>query len=226
MPIAIPLVAAAVGAGASIYSANKATDAQKKAAALAAKTQGDQYAQTRGDLAPYRQAGSTALSNYSNLLGMNGQDAAKTSLANYTQSPFLSQLVQNTGNAVDASHAARGGLYSGATAQAIGDRTGQLYLGDFNNYLTRLGGLADSGQNAAAQTGQFGAQAAAGQANAYQNAGNAKANGYINTANTVNNTLGQLAGAYGAYKGGAFGSSTPPPSSVGQLPNPYLQGYP
>lgn len=214
--------AAAIGGAASIASSSSAASAQKKAAQTAANAQQAQYDQTRSDLMPYQDAGKTALSNYQDALGMNGQGGYDRALAQYKQSPFLSQLIQNTGNAVDASHAARGGLFSGSTAQEIGDRTSQLYLGDWNNYLSRLGGLTDTGQNAAAQTGNFGANAAAGKANAYMAAGNASANNAINTGNAINNTLGQMAGVYGAYKGGAFNTPPPPPSAVGRLPYPTM----
>jgi len=200
------LGAAAIAGGATVYAGSQAASAQEKAAKTAGNIQKDQYAQTRSDLSQYRDVGTNALSRYQNLLGMNGQDAYQSSLNDYQQSPFLSQLVKDTQRGVDASSAARGGLFSGATAQAIGDRTGQLYLGDFNNYLSRVGGLVDTGQNAASQTGNFGANAAAGQANTAMMAGNAKAGGYINTANGVNNALSQGASLYGAYKGGAFGS--------------------
>lgn len=212
MPIATTtalLVGGALaGAGASAYSANKAADAQKKAAAQASNIQQKQYQETRADLAPYREAGSTALSRYRDLLGFNGQEAAQTALRGYTESPFLPMLKQRTVDAVDSSRAARGGLFSGGTAQEIGDRTGELYLGDFNNYLSRIGGMADNGQNAAAQTGTFGANAAAGRANSAMAAGNATANGYINQANSFNNFLSQAAGAYGASQGGAFGGAS------------------
>ena len=67
-----------------------------------------------------------------------------------------------------------------------------------------MGGLVDTGAGAATQTGQFGQNAAAGQANAYQAAGNARAQGYINMGNSINNALSQGAQAYGAYKGGWF----------------------
>ncbi len=226
--VAVAIGAAVVGAGASVYGANKAASAQKKAAQQAGDIQKQQYEQTRSDLAQYRDVGSNALSRYQNLLGMNGQDAYQSSLNDYQQSPFLSQLVKDTQRGVDASSAARGGLYSGATAQAIGDRTANLYLGDFNNYLSRVGGLVDTGQNAAAQTGQFGANAAAGRAQAATAAGNAQAGGFINMANGVNNALSQGASLYGAYKGGAFGSPyqpAPPPSSVGRLPMLGQPGY-
>lgn len=53
--------AAVVGAGASIYGASKAAGAAKDAAGSANQLSADQYAQTRRDLAPYRQAGTSAL---------------------------------------------------------------------------------------------------------------------------------------------------------------------
>lgn len=219
MPVALA-VAAVAGAGASIYSANKAASAQKKAAAQSADIQRQQYEQTRADLAPYRDVGGAALGQYQGLLGMKGKDAQQAALSQYTESPFLSQLVDRTTRAVDASRAARGGLFSGGTAQEIGDRAGQLYLGDYNNYLSRVGGLVDTGYGAATQTGQFGQNAAAGQANSALAAGNAKAGGYINAANGFNNALNQGASLYGAYKGGAFNS---PPASAGSTP--YLYGF-
>ena len=205
MGIATAIIGSAVlGAGASIASGNKAAKAQARAAQQAADVQRQQYEQTRADLAPYRDMGESAMQNYAGALGLGGEAGYQRALQGYTQSPFLARMVQDTGNAVDASRAARGGLFSGATAQEIGDRTGQLYLGDWNNYLSRLGGLVDTGQNASAQTGNFGQNAAAGQANAFQAAGNARAQGYINMGNSINNALSQGAQMYGAYKGGWF----------------------
>lgn len=218
MGIATAIIGSAVlGAGASIASGNKAAKAQQRAAQQSADIQRQQYEQTRADLAPYRDMGESAMKPYAGALGLMGPEGYQRALDGYTQSPFLARMVQDTTNAVDASRAARGGLFSGATAQEIGDRTGQLYLGDFNNYLSRLGGLVDTGAGAATQTGQFGANAATGQANAYQAAGNARAQGYINMGNSINNALSQGAQMYGAYKGGWF-DKPPAPSVPGQPP--------
>ena len=210
MPAAWAAAASAVAglAGAAISSSAAKSAASKQAASANAANQTikDQYAQTRADLAPYRDSGSTALGQYQGLLGLNGKDAQSAALSKYTESPFLSQLVDRSTKAVEASRAARGGLFSGAAAQEIGDRAGQLYLGDYNNYLSRIGGLVDTGAGAATQTGQFGANAASGQANSLLAAGNAQAGGSINVANSINNGLSQAAQAYGAYKGGAFNS--------------------
>lgn len=210
------------GAGASVYGANKAASAQKKAAQQAGDIQRQQFEQTRGDLAPYRDVGSNALSQYQNLLGMNGQDAARQAMQSYTQSPYLSQLITDTQAGVESARSARGGLYSGATAEALNNKTANLYMGDYNNYLSRIGGLVDTGVGAATTTGQFGANAAAGRSQAATAAGNAQAGGWINAANGVNNALSQGAQLYGAYKGGYFDKPQAPPpnpNTIAPLPN-------
>jgi hypothetical protein len=187
------------------FGANKAAKAQERAARAANDLIRQQFETTRADLAPYRDTGANALGNYSNLLGLNGKDAYAKSLSNYTESPFLAQLVKRTGDAVDASRAARGGLFSGATAQAIGDRTGQLYLGDFNNYLGNLSGLSQMGQNAAAQTGQFGANAASQRADLTQQAGYYKAQRALIPGMAFQQVTDNTLKALGAFSGGAFG---------------------
>lgn len=60
--------AAVVGAGASIYSANKAVGAQSASAAAANATQQAQYEQTRSDSMPWHNAGSAAVNKLA--LGM------------------------------------------------------------------------------------------------------------------------------------------------------------
>lgn len=201
-----------------ILGSNAAEDAAKAQAAAArhaADLQNQQYRQTRADLSPYRDTGSTALSQYRDLIGLNGQDAASRALTQYTESPYLPGLLKQTQQNVDASNAARGGLFSGATAQQIGDRTGQLYLQDYGNYLSRLAGLYGTGETAAAQTGQFGANAARAQGDYAVAGGDARANGAINSANSWNNALSNIAGAYGADQGGAFAKPRYTPYGLG-----------
>ena len=68
--------AAVVGAGASIYSANKAAGAQESAANQASGTQLQMYNQSRADQAPWRQAGGQALNALSQWYGLGGVGGA------------------------------------------------------------------------------------------------------------------------------------------------------
>lgn len=87
MPIAVPLIAAGVGAAGSVYAANQASKGQKAAAQagqagadMATAEQRRQYDLSRADNAPWLQAGQGALSQLSQLYGLN-RPAAATAVA-------------------------------------------------------------------------------------------------------------------------------------------------
>lgn len=195
-------------------SASKAAKAQKQAAAAQLAEQKRQYEQTRTDLAPWRTTGGNALDRVAGSLGLQGGAGYDRALKGYTESPYLAELVKRTGSAVEASRAARGGLFSGGTAQEIADRTGQLYLGDWNNYLGRLDQTSAQGLGATGTGAAFGQQSADNISNIHGNIGNINANKYANQSNIFSNTLGQITQGLGSVNWG----TTPPPSSVAQLP--------
>lgn len=83
MPVAVPLIGAAVSVGGSALAAGSASSAANKAAAAqtaanqaAIAQQKYQYDQTRSDLGGYRDAGTTALAQQMNLLGLGGTPAS------------------------------------------------------------------------------------------------------------------------------------------------------
>jgi hypothetical protein len=165
------------------------------------------YGQTREDLAGYRGAGNdatNALKAFYGLPGGVGPDAAHLSktLANLPGYQFMQgQGVQ----ALDRSAASKGLLNSGAQGKAL-TQYGQNFAmsNALQPYLSGLQGLSAQGENAAAQTGYAGQNAAAGAAQAQMAGGQAAAGGWINSANAINNGLGQGAGLYGLYQGGYF----------------------
>lgn len=112
-------------------------------------------------------------------------------------------------NAVEASAAARGGLYSGAAMQALQQRGNDLANLEFNNYLNRLEGRASAGQNAAAQQTNINQSSANALSAAYGNIGNAQAAGAIGVGNAlsgaINNGIGlwQYQNMLSRFPGGA-----------------------
>lgn len=90
MPIGATIGAAAVGAGASVYSANKAAGAAGKAADQNAQVQREMYQQTRQDLSPYAQAGVPAVNALQARLGLGsgyGQGPAAGQSSGYSSQP-------------------------------------------------------------------------------------------------------------------------------------------
>lgn len=215
MPWAIA-AAAVVGAGASIYSADKASEAQSDAAAQAGALEREAQQQIRGDLAPYRDAGSKALGYYQDFLGANGADASASARNMFQTSPGY-QFAQDEGiRATEGGAAARGGLLSGGTLKALQERGQGLANQEYGSYLDRFLGLANMGQNSAAQTGQFSAGSAARQGGYITDAGAAEAGGYLSAAQGVNGAISNGLSLYGYMKGkeapaatGAGGYSTP-----------------
>ncbi len=124
-------------------------------------------------------------------------DANKTGGVEYggfKESPGYQFAVQQGQDAIERSAANSGGLFSGETGKALtGYRIGMANQ-DYGNYFNRLMGLTTIGQNAVNMTGAAGQNYANGASNAFANMGNAKAAGYIGSANAINNGIGNVLG--------------------------------
>jgi hypothetical protein len=206
---------AVVGAGASIYGANKAADAQTNAANQAAQIQKDQYAQTRGDLAPYRDLGNQSAANLSANIG---QYIAPISMdqATLEATPGYKFNLDQGLRAAQNSAAARGLGTSGAAlkgastfATGLADST---YQNQFNNAVTnqtnafnRLKGLVDTGAGAAGATSAAGLASATNQGSAIVGAGVAQGAAYNNEGKAVSGLANNISG-YAQRSSGLYGT--------------------
>src|ERR1051325_11254906 len=177
-----------LGAGATIYGANKAASAQRDAANTAAQTQLQMYNTTRNDLATYRGAGEQAtgelrsrLAELTSPISVNPQDFVNSDM--YKFQSYMGR------RAVENSAAARGLGVSGAALRGAAEFANNLaatnWQQNFQNQVTnqtnaydRLFRLVQTGENAAAQTGTLGANAANQISSAQTGAGNASAAAY------------------------------------------------
>lgn len=187
MPFAA--AAAVVGAGATMYAANKSS----KSVSQANQQAQAQYEQSRQDLLPYMTAGQNALSPTQDLLGLNGQDAADAAMANFQSSPGYQYQLDQGLRAVDAGAAAKGMLRSGATLKAEQTLGNNLAAQDFSTYYNRLNSLANMGLSAgsaAAGVSNNAAQTATSAATADANIASNTASGI---SNSVNNALNNYA---------------------------------
>jgi hypothetical protein len=114
----------------------------------------------------------------------------------FTKTPGYDFRLNQGQDAIEASAAARGGLYSGA-AMRDALTFGQDYASsEYNNFLNRLAGRADTGMAAAGMSGQASQTAAGNMSNALGNIGNAQAAGAIGQANAWTGGLQNLAGLW------------------------------
>lgn len=184
-------------------AAGKAADARVAASEEAGALVGGQYQETREDLAPWRTAGTGALGEYQAQLGLGGEATPFETTPGYEF-----QLAEGQ-KAVERSQLAGGLGQSGATAKAL-TRFGQgLASTEYQNYLTRLSGLAGMGLGATTATGQFGAQAAGRQGQYLTAGGEARASGYLGKADAYTGMIGGLSNLAGGYFGGLGQTAQP-----------------
>lgn len=176
------------------HAAKKASKAQVEATKMGVDELRRQFDLTRTDLAPWREAGSQAISQGLAML-QPGYD--------YTTSPGYQFRFSEGQRAVDSGAASRGRLMSGGT---IKDemRFGQgLAAQDFNDQFNREMAIAGGGQQAATSGAQLGQNTANGIADLFTQAGNARASGYVGQANAWTNGLNNVFGSGG--NGGSLG---------------------
>lgn len=208
--------AGVLGAGASIYGANKAAQAQTDAANAGIANSKAMYDTTRGDLSTYRDTGTNAagilnskLSDLTTPISVNPDDFKNSDMYKFAQTQGE--------RAVTNSSAARGLGTSGAALKGSAAFESGLNLQNwqqnFNNQVTnqtnaytRLKGLIDTGENAAAQTGTVGQSAVNQQNSAIAGAGNANAAAANATGSSLANLTNNV-GGYAMYKG-LYGTPT------------------
>lgn len=144
--------------------------------------------QQRADLAPWRTTGGLANTASTDLLGLNGQDAANAAMGNFQKSPGYQWQLDQGLQAVDHAAAAKGFTRSGGTLEAEQKYGQGLANQDFTSYYNRLLHLSDTGESAAAG-GATTANAAAGLA---QNAGDTQASIYGQAAKGLGSTVSGL----------------------------------
>lgn len=171
----LPILGAIAGGLIQAGAANKAANTQKKAADKSLAFQKQIYA----DDADFREAKDNALRQYTEA----------------TSGPFEASQgyrfrLNEANDAIEASAAARGGLFSGATMQAL-DRNSQNYAtGEFDNYLRRLQGVRAFGPDG---SGQAFANAATG---IMQGGANAASAGIVGVGKAVNQGIEGGIGAW------------------------------
>ena len=132
----------------------------------------------------------------------------------FTADPGYQFRFQQGVDAIDASAAARGGLDSGATREAL-TRFGQgIGSEEFGNVFNRIFNISNMGQNAAGMQANAQTNFAQMNSNALSNIGNAQAAGAIAQGNAWNGALNNLSSVWGAQNNGFGGFNIGRPGSL------------
>lgn len=187
------IAGALIGGVASLAGANKAASAQKDAANSQIAVQREIYRDTSDKFQPFLESGQNALAAYQSELGLGARPAGYSGI---DISPAAMFALEQGRDTIEAGAAGRGGLYSGATLQALERQRFGLAAQDRDTQLNRLASLANSGQSAAGNQAAAGQAFANGTSNALSNYGNAAAAGAVGSANAINGTINNALGAW------------------------------
>jgi len=143
-----------------------------------------------------------------------------TEYQGYSASPMAKYLMEEGVDSIEGSAAAAGGLYSGATLEALEGNRKQIIQADTADYFSKLFGLSNMGMAAAGNQAGAGSAYAGNVGNLQMGAANAAGNAKMQGAAAWNSTLGDMAGIAGYYGVGnpmaAYASPTMRPQA-----NPY-----
>jgi type II secretory pathway pseudopilin PulG len=195
MPIAAPLILGAATVGSAVIQSNaasRASRAQVAAGEAAAAQQQQQADQARADLAPFREAGVSALNRLNT--------ASTGDMSNFFTSPDYSFVRSEGQRDIGNSFSARGGAASGNALTALTRYNQGLASGQYTNWWDRQLGLAGIGFNGTSATTQSGQAAANNISDIRLSQGDARASGIVGGANAWGNALGGLAGIYGDWR--------------------------
>lgn len=201
MPVAVPLIAAGVGAAGSALAsrsqsraAQSAAQASQEASDASIAEQRRQYDLSRADQMPWLQAGRGALGTYSSLLGQNGSEAQGAAMQQFQASPDYNFRLNEGARALTARNAALGIQDSGA-AQRSALQYGQgLASSEYGNWANRLASLAGVGQTAANTNAQIGQNYAGSVSNILQNNAQNLSSSYAQQGQANAGLWGTLAG--------------------------------
>lgn len=225
----MPVAAAAIGAGASLFQGITAGKGAKKAAKIAAQSASADRAQALqiynnnvGLAQPAVDRGNAAGAQINALLGLGGDaGAAQDALASFRNASGYQDVLSQGLNAVNTGYAARGALESGAAQKALAKYGANLASGTFGQYVNVLQGQQQAGAGALGAVTGAGNAYAAQSMNANNNASSAAANAALITAQGQGQAVAGVANALGTY----FGQSSYGRSS-GYAPNALPYGMP
>lgn len=181
-----------VKAGGAFIGAKSQKKAAKKAGQFVQTAADNNNALAREQFTPYTQAGAGAMGQANALLGLGGQEAQTGAFQTFRDSSGYQFIRDQALDGVNSQYAGRGVLQSGAAAQALQDRAGQVATQNafmpYMGYLQNQAGLGLGASNAlVGNVSNNNIYAADGQANAALIRGNS---------NPFAAALGQISGTF------------------------------
>lgn len=197
------------GAGSAKKASKNAEAAQLDYLNRALTAEQQQNAQSRTDLAPWRDAGGAALVQQGDLTGIHGNDPQAAAIAQLQASPLYQSLYRNGLEANLQNASATGGLRGGNEGRSLADFGADTLSTTIQNQLGNLGALSGQGLQATNSTVSSGDALTQAIAQILGNQGQVRAGGIL-TRGGINSSIWNNFGNFldGNNSGGGGGLSS------------------
>lgn len=193
------------GSNQQLEAAQGAAQTQAASSQAAIDEQRRQFDAVIKMMSPYVAAGTSAIGQQQNLLGLSGSDAQQNALQQLQQSPLFSSMMQQGQNALLQNASATGGLRGGNTQAALAQFAPNILANIYQQQLSNLGGIAGLGQASAGLQAAQGQASSANIGNLLQQQGAALAGGQIAGGSGQRQLFSDALSIVGAGRGmGAF----------------------
>jgi len=210
------------GAKQASEAAERGSATQAAAAQAGIEEQRRQFDKLIELMSPYVTAGTPALEAQQAFLGLRGPEAEQAAIERIRGGETFKSLAQQGEEALLQRASATGGLRGGNIQGALSQFRPQLLSSLIEQQYGRLGGLAQSGQAAAAGQATAGMSSGSNIATLLGQQGAATAGGQIAAGSVPGRTFGQLLQIGGTVAGmGGFGGFGPSRVPLGPNTNPF-----
>lgn len=175
----LDLIGDLTGANAQAEAAERAAGIQAGSSAAGIAENRRQFEKLVQLMAPFVTSGTQAIGAQGALIGLGGADAQRTAIAQLEQSPQFSSLVKQGENALLQNASATGGLRGGNIQSALAQFRPQILSSLIESQYSKLGGLSQMGQAAAAGEASAGMSSASSIADLLTQQGAAQAGGVL-----------------------------------------------
>lgn len=175
----LDLIGDLTGANAQAEAAERAAGIQAGSSAAGIAENRRQFEKLVQLMAPFVTSGTQAIGAQGALIGLNGADAQGAAIAQLEQSPQFSSLVRSGENALLQNASATGGLRGGNIKSALAQFRPQILSSLIESQYSKLGGLSQMGQAAAAGQASAGMSSASSIADLLTQQGAAQAGGVL-----------------------------------------------
>lgn len=202
------VVGGITGATSAAKAGQKAADLQYQAALAGIDEQRRQFDLSRQDQMPWLAAGTAALGEIGDLLGMNGTPAYDAAVRDIRSSPMFNSLYEEGQNAILQNAAATGGLRGGNIQSSLANFGRDTLSQVIQQQLANLGGLSGTGMGAAQSLGALGANSATNIGSLLEQGGAAQAGGVLAKGGRDRQAFGDMINIGSAIMGmGGFGGA-------------------